>query len=217
MRMKEKFRVLYEELKKPKPGLKAQLRMITTPRPGDRPFPEAEESSIKAGVLILLYPYGEKLHFVLTRRTQRVNFHQAQISFPGGRQEPNESLVEAALREAYEELKIPWESVHILGTLTPLYIPPSNYCIYPVVGAMDKRPGFEPSSFEVAEVIEVPLDYILNPENVKRERWYYKGNEIEVPFFDYKGHKIWGATAMVLAEFIEVTKRANLFNFRTTS
>jgi len=203
----EILQYLEEVLKEPKPGLEAQLTMITNPRPGNRTYTEVENTCNKAGVLILLYPVKNRLHLVFTRRTARVDIHQAQISFPGGRKEPEESFKEAALREAEEELNIIPSSVRIIGELTPLYIPPSNYCVYPVVAVTDKQPDFQPSPEEVEEVIEVPLDHLLDSQNIRREVWPYKGREIEVPFFFFKGHKIWGATAMMLAELIELLKR----------
>lgn len=201
------IRFLEESLQGSKPGLEAQLTMITNPRPGNRTYTEVEDTCNKAGVLILLYPVKNRLHLVFTRRTARVDIHQAQISFPGGRKEPEESLKETALREAQEELNIRPSAVRIIGELTPLYIPPSNYCVYPVVAVTDKQPDFQPSQEEVAEVIEVPLDHLLDPRYIRREVWPYKGRDIEVPFFFFKGHKIWGATAMMLAELIELLKR----------
>jgi len=198
---------LEKGLKGPLPGLKAQLKMVTKPRPGNKVYQEVEETSLKAGVLILLYPWKNQLHLILTRRTARVDFHQKQISFPGGRQEKDESFEETALREAQEELEIIPESIQILGKLTPLYIPPSNYCIYPIVATTSVRPDFRPFAQEVAEVIEVPLDHLLNPQNVRREMWTYKGAQIEVPFYFFKGYKIWGATAMVLAELVELLRK----------
>lgn len=197
---------LEKALKGPKPGLKAQLKMITNPRPGHRVYHEVEDSCLKAGVLVLLYPWSRGLHLVLTRRTARVDFHQTQISFPGGRQEQGESFEQTALREAHEEIGMPLSSIRILGELTPLYIPPSNYCIYPVVAATNERPDFKPSMHEVEEVIEVPLDHLLNPRNVRKEVWRFGGIEGVVPFYLYKSYKIWGATAMVLAEMVELLK-----------
>lgn len=205
--IEETIQFLEKALEGLKPGLDAQLEMMPLPRPGHKLYSEVEDTCVKAGVLILLYPWNGQLHIVFTRRTDRVDFHQAQISFPGGRQEEDESFKEAALREAHEEVNISPDSIRILGELTPLYVPPSNYCIYPVVAVTDERPDFQPSELEVAEVIEVPLDHLLDPENIRKEMWHYKGADLEVPFYSFKGDNIWGATAMILAELLELIKR----------
>jgi len=202
----ETLHALEKKLAGSKPGLKAQLRMAPIPRPGHQAYSEVEDTSLKAGVLVLFYPQEDKLYLVLTRRTDKVDFHKGQISFPGGRQEPGEELEQAALREAQEELEVDPKSVRILGMLTPLYIPPSNYCIYPVVAIIESRPDFQPSQIEVAEVLEIPLDHLLNPQNVKKERWTVRGVDVEVPFYAFGECKIWGATAMVLAELLEMIK-----------
>lgn len=197
---------LERALKGSKPGLKAQLKMVVNPRPGDKTYQEVEETCIKAGVLALLYPFKKKIYLVLTKRTATVPFHQGQISLPGGRQHQGESIIQTALRESKEELNIESHKIKILGELTPLYVPPSNYCIYPVVAATWKRPRFDPSGYEVAEIIEIPLSHLLNPQSVTREVWTLGRNKVDVPFYLYKSHKIWGATAMVLAELIEILK-----------
>ncbi len=200
---------LGEKLSGPKPGLNAQLQMTPNPRPGHQVYHEVEDSSLKAGVLALFYPRNDRLHLVLTRRTDRVDFHKGQISFPGGRLEPGESLEQAALREAQEELAVDPESIRILGMLTPLYIPPSNYCIYPVVALTETRPDFRPSPLEVAEILEIPLDHLIDPQNTQTETWKIREVDVEVPFYAFGEHKIWGATAMVLAELMEIVKEAN--------
>ncbi len=202
--VKEFTQSLEDKLSGPKPGLKAQLAMVTNPRPGHQVYHEVEDSCHKAGVLVLFYPSKDRIHLVLTRRTEQVDYHKGQISFPGGRQEKGETLEQTARREAQEELNIDPESIRILGRLTPLYIPPSNYCIYPVVAVSERRPDFRPYSLEVAEVLEVPLDHLLDPQNVRKETWKLGGAAVEVPFYAYTGHKIWGATAMVLAELLDL-------------
>jgi len=197
---------LERRLHGPRPGLESQLKMAPDPRPGDKTYQEAGDACLRAGVLVLIYPREGRHCLVLTRRTSHVAHHQAQISFPGGQMDEQESAVETALREAAEELNIAPEEVRILGELTPLYIPPSNYCIYPVVAAAKRRPDFRPSPREVAEVIEIPLDYLLEPGTVKRESWPIRGTDVIVPFYFFGGHKIWGATAMVLAELLDLIK-----------
>lgn len=192
------------KLQGPKPGLNAQLKMVTRPRPGDKTYLDVGDLCLKAAVLILLYPWKEKLYLVLTRRTTRVAHHQDQISFPGGRLNKGENVAEAALREAEEEIQVAPNSIRVLGELTPLYVPPSNYCIYPVVAAAEERPSFRPSPIEVAEIIEIPLDHLLDRKNIQEEIWPLRGMEVKVPFYSFEGHKIWGATAMILAELIDL-------------
>lgn len=200
------LRSLEKKLSGSKPGLLAQLTMTPNPRPGHQVYQEVEDTCLKAGVLILLYTRKDRLYLVLTRRTDKVEFHKGQISFPGGRLEASEGLEQAALREAQEELDIDPGSARILGMLTPLYIPPSNYCIYPVVAFAGNRPCFRPSHVEVAEVLEIPLDHLLDPHNVRKEMWSLRDTEVEVPFYAFGEHKIWGATAMVLAELLEMIR-----------
>lgn len=197
---------LASRLSGPKPGIISQLKMVPDHRRHEKTYQEIGDSCHKAGVLLLLYPWQGRLHIVLTRRTAKVAQHQAQISFPGGHQDSHESLLETALREAEEELSVPPSSVHVLGELTPLYVPPSNYCIYPMVAIAVSRPDFRPSPDEVAEVIEVPLDHLLNTKNVRREVWPLRGLDVSVPFYSFQDHKIWGATAMIMAELLDLIR-----------
>jgi len=200
------IQLLELRLHREKPGLQSQLKMVPDPRPSDKTYQEGGNTCLRAAVLVLIYPRDDGFSLVLTRRTSQMAHHQAQISFPGGQMDKDESPAETALREAAEELNIAPAEVRVLGELTPLYIPPSNYCIYPVVAVASRRPNFRPSLHEVAEVIEVPLVHLLDTKNIKREKWPLRGMNVTVPFYLFQGHKIWGATAMVLAEFLDLIK-----------
>jgi 8-oxo-dGTP pyrophosphatase MutT (NUDIX family) len=189
-------------LRAPLPGIPAQLRMTPIPRPGQKAYYEVEGTCLKAGVLVLLYERAGGVMLLLTRRTERVLHHPGQISFPGGEQHPGESLEATALRETEEELGLDLGAVRILGRLTPLYIPPSNYCIYPTVAFIPGRLEFHIQPEEVAAVIEAPIDRLADPGSVRREIWHYGGLDHNVPYYELDGHKIWGATAMVLAELL---------------
>ncbi len=184
------------------PGAAAQLAMAPEPRQGHKAYFEVEATSRKAGVLILLYVKDGCLSLLLTRRTQRVLHHRGQISLPGGEQHPGESVEATALRETAEELGPDLGAVRVLGRLTPLYIPPSNYCIYPTVAFVPGTLAFRLQPEEVDELIELPVARLADPAAVRREVWRFGGRDVEVPFFEFEGHKIWGATAMVLAEFL---------------
>ena len=190
----------------PLPGISAQLAMAPEPRQGHKAYFEVEDSCRKAGVLVLLDVKDGRLCVLLTRRTERVLHHRGQISFPGGEQHPGESLEATALRETVEELGCDLAAVRVLGRLTPLYIPPSNYCIYPTVGCVPGPLEFRIQPEEVDEVIEPPVDHLSDPANLCRETRHYGGRDVDVPFYAYEGHKIWGATAMVLAELLALLR-----------
>jgi len=206
MEWEKKVTLIKKAVNSPKPGLKSQLSMVTEPRPGHKTYTEMKNKCKKAGVMVLFFSWKNKLYLILTRRTDMVQYHPNQISFPGGQCEPKESPVKASLRETYEELGISENEIKILGELTPLYIPPSQYCIYPVVGIINERPAYKPRAKEVAEIIEIPLTHILDDKNLFRETWNLNNRKVRVPFYLYKKHKIWGATAMVLAEFLDVIR-----------
>ena len=198
---------LARRLRGPLPGLAAQLEMVPEPRPGGKTWEEAEPDCPKAGVLVLLYPRRGRLHLLLTRRTELVLHHRGQISLPGGTRHEGETFEATALRETTEELGIPLEGARVLGRLTPLFIPPSNFCVYPTVAWLAEAPGsFRPQPDEVAEVIEAPLDALLDPSAVVSETWVFEGRTMLVPYYALGEHKVWGATAMILAEFLRLLR-----------
>ena len=155
----------------------------------------------KAGVLVLLYPDAEPC-FVLTQRHSYKGVHSDQVSLPGGSWEPGDiDLTATAIREAREEVNIDPSRLEVLGHLTELYIPPSNYLIYPVVAVTAQKPEFVPEEAEVKEILEVPLSTLLHADAVKSAPMRLSaGKFVDVPYFDLLGRKVWGATAMVLSE-----------------
>ena len=193
----------------PLPGIQAQLTMATIPRPFD---PPSGVDPRQAGVLLLLYPVRAALHLVLTVRTTNLNHHSGQISLPGGGWEDGDaSLQETALREAYEEIGIGAAGIELFGPLTPLYIPPSNNVIHPFVAYAPQRPTFYPDPTEVAELLEVPLHHLRDPATRQEEDWNWRGAILHVPFYAVSDeHKVWGATAIVLVEFLALLDRAGL-------
>lgn len=201
-------------LARPLPGLPVQMGMAPLPRPGTERILDPLLDCRRAGVLVLLYPAGvgqsarlpHDLCLVLTRRTDSVDNHRGQISFPGGSMDPGEDAVMTALREAQEELGVDPFCVEVLGQLSPLYIPPSGFCIYPVVAFAAERPAFAPSPHEVAEVLEVPFSHLLNPATRCEETWPIRGENMCVPFYTVGPHKVWGATAMVLCELLALPR-----------
>lgn len=188
----------------PRPGLNAQRTMAPHPRPLTLP---TDVEPRKAGVLLLMYPIEGVLHLALTARTSTLNHHSGQISLPGGGWEPGDgSLQETALRETYEEIGVTADELEILGPLTPLYILPSNNLAHPFVAYADHRPIFRPDPNEVADLLEIPLALLLDPKTRREEDWIWRGVPLHVPFYAVGDLQIWGATAIILAEFLALIR-----------
>jgi 8-oxo-dGTP pyrophosphatase MutT (NUDIX family) len=218
---------LREALSRPLPGLDAQLKMAPSPRVGWDPlkFPEGARNG---AALLLVYPtvaeasafakasadktvgkpHDDTWHVALTVRGSGLRNHTGQVSLPGGGVEEGETFEQAAVREANEEIGIDPATVEILGRLTPLHIPVSGFLLHSIVGFTSMRPAFQRAEWEVARIIEVPVAALSDPAVVKREirTRVVKGQpiDVDVPYFDIDGEKVWGATAMVLAEFCAI-------------
>jgi 8-oxo-dGTP pyrophosphatase MutT (NUDIX family) len=194
-------------LSRPLPGLDAQLRMAPNPRRGWDPkkFPAGAQTG---AALLLIYPHDGAFLVPLTVRGSEMRNHTGQVSLPGGRVDDGETIEMAALREAAEEIGVEPAGVQVIGRLTPIHIPVSGFILHPVVGVAGARPEFHPAVWEVARIIEVPVTRLCDPGIVGREGRLRETDgepiEIEVPFFDIDGEKVWGATAMVLSEFCAI-------------
>lgn len=183
------------------PGVEAQALLAPRPRRGWHPDQLLEQVRT-AAALVLLYPRDNRPHLVLTVRAGVLSRHGGQVSFPGGAIEPGEAIASAALREAAEEIAIDPSIVRIVGALTPLHIPVSDFIVHPIVGVMDRTPGFRHAAAEVARVLEVPFEDLLDPGRVHVTTRMRDDVVVEVPYFDIAGEQVWGATAMMLAELI---------------
>ena len=194
-------RHLRSALAGPLPGAAAQMCFAPRPpRAGWRPSVLPEDARSAAG-LLLIYP-DDEIRALLTVRPATLARHGGQVSLPGGAIEPGETVEEAALREAAEEVGLGPEGVRTLGKLTPLHIPVSGFALHPVVGVCDTRPRLTLTR-EVERILEVPLTEISDPACVGRGSRLREDQHVEFPYFALRGgEQVWGATAMVLAEFL---------------
>lgn len=155
-----------------------------------------------AGVMMLFYPKAGKTHLVLIVRNSYDGVHSSQIAFPGGKYEKEDvDLERTALRETYEEIGVKPNKIHVVKAFTNLYIPPSNFMVYPFLGICNEEITFYPDSNEVAAIIELPLTTFLNESIVVSANINTSyATSIAVPVFKIDEHIVWGATAMMLSE-----------------
>lgn len=189
------------------PGKDEQWRMRVTSDKSYN-FDNTEEDAIQSAVLILLYEENGVICFTLTERTQTVEHHRGQISLPGGAREADEKLSSTAIRETQEEIGIYAYDVDLIGALSPLFVPVTGFIINPFVGIINENFDPQPAPEEVETVISVHVNELLNDDNELQEKRNLRGYDMNIPYFLLSGHKVWGATAMILSEFKTVLKEA---------
>ena len=195
-------------LKRPLPGKKGQFLMA----PGYRPDYETEEvmkfNPRIGGVLLLLSPGDDEIKIILTLRKQYLGTHSGQMSFPGGKHEETDiDLTHTALRETHEEIGIAPKQIKVIGQLTELYIPPSNFLVYPSVGVLQEGSSFAKQIDEVEEIVPIPLSFFLDEKSRGTTKIKVMGNtQVDVPAYNYDKYTIWGATAIMLSEFVYLLK-----------
>ncbi len=188
------------------PGEVARKKLMSASRRLKPVNCNIKQSPKKSAILILFYSIEEKIHLVLIKRACDSGIHSNQIAFPGGKYEDKDkSLKQTALREAFEEIGVDPRQVQLMGKLTKLFIPASNFDVYPFVGYSLQHPDFKVNESEVAVLLEVPLDDLLNPAAFcyKTIR-YRKETEVEVPCYFVQNEIVWGATAFIISELLEV-------------
>jgi 8-oxo-dGTP pyrophosphatase MutT (NUDIX family) len=210
--MKSFINALQKRLGNPLPGWDAQKKMASLSRPENRDFFNFKVPGDwkTAAVLCLLFPQNGEWHIALMQRTvNKHDKHSGQISFPGGRYEKEDTdYAFTALRETEEEFGVPMADIEILGKLTPLPVPASNFMVYPYVGYCKTTPTFKPDASEVANILKPSIQHLLDPANLKTKDWSDpSGWQLKnIPYFDVDNKIVWGATAMMLSEFLEIVK-----------
>lgn len=190
------------ELQQTLPGESAQYKMAPKLRNSVSHYLQNNPNYKTGAVNVLLYQKQNKIYSVLILRNSYNGAHSAQVSFPGGKIEPNETVVNAAIRETYEEIGIAQHVVEHVGNLSNLYIPASNFLVHTVITVLNHEPVFIKDEREVSKVIEFPIQNLFNAE-IKKEtiiNTSYAKN-IEAPYYEIDKQVVWGATAMILSEF----------------
>ncbi len=169
-----------------------------------------EKNPRNAAVLMLFYPKEDLTHLALILRPVYVGVHSGQVALPGGKvEELDKDYQSAALRETWEEIGVQSDVIDVLKHLSKVYIPPSNFWVHPFLGVTNDRPDFVLQEEEVAKVIEVSIEQLLNENSVtKRNLSTSYAENIEVPSFELNGYVVWGATAMMLSELKVLLKQA---------
>lgn len=163
---------------------------------------DAAADARAAAVLVPLFEEAGETRVVLTKRSAHLRDHRGEIAFPGGRQDPGEDLVSAALREAHEEVGLDPSTVEIVGELDRLATVATNFVIAPFVGALRSRPALRPNPTEIERAFDVGLAELLAPEHYREEIWDLGWGERRVSFFELEDETVWGATARILRQFL---------------
>ena len=198
---------LISRLQKPLPGHEAHILAAPKRRLKTEDY-LSQNPSYKSGcVIILIFPDEGLTRMVLMERADAGNIHSGQISFPGGRREMDDrTLEETALRETYEEVGIDPAEIKIIGRLSDLYIPVSNYLVHPFLAITQHLPLTKLNEAEVKSILLPPID-IFMIDALKQGHFHSQSGElIDAPYYPYESHKIWGATAMMISELVYVIK-----------
>ncbi len=200
--------LLTQRLSQPLPGLDAQLKLLPAYRAELRRRAHSPGDARQSAVMILLFPENNDIKTVFIQRNIYDGVHSGQVALPGGRFEASDKNLEnTALRETEEEVGVPSSAIKLIGKLTKIYIPPSNFDVLPFVGCLARPPKLIPDPAEVSGVFTASLSHLVRPESCQMGQIELPDNQnIEVPCYLVDEYRIWGATSMILSEFIEVIK-----------
>ena len=205
MRLREIESLLTEKLRQPLPGATAHLKLVPEPPRGGWQPGVIPDSVRPAAALALIYQDTEgRLRLPLTLRTSTLPHHAGQISLPGGAVDPGETIEEAALREAQEEIGVNPSRVRVLGRLSPVHVLVSNFGLNPVLAVSDARPDFSAHAPEVERIIEIDVEKVCDASCLEMGVRLRDGKTVNYPYFNLDEVQVWGATAMVLAELGEL-------------
>jgi len=208
MNFNELIENIKEKQKTPLPGLSAHVKLAPY-RKSTLNTDFSKYNPKLASTLLLLYKANDLIKFVLIQRPDYSGTHGGQISFPGGKNEKGETLKETAIRETVEEIGVNSADIQIIGELSQVYVPPSNFLISPFIGFMDLAPTFEPDHKEVTKILEININELLKNDVIKEKKITVGAKtehsmEINVPYLDLHYHTVWGATGVILSEFRDI-------------
>ena len=200
---------LRKRLAQPLPGIAAQRKMANSKRFDERFVQENRAGARLGAVLIPLYLHEGRLSVVLIKRPNYSGTHSGQVSFPGGKHEEEDpDLQFTALRESREEVGLPPQSVEVIGQLTDLYIPPSNFLVHPFVGFVRELPELVPDQHEVESILQPEMSHFFEHDFREKDIRITEHFSLNAPYYEVDGHTVWGATAMILAELQQVLQDA---------
>jgi 8-oxo-dGTP pyrophosphatase MutT (NUDIX family) len=205
---------LTASLQKPLPGSAAHILMSPAGRGNTE---EAIQSLLSpprtSAVMVVLYPENDQLLMILIKRPDYQGVHSGQVSFPGGKfEEEDVEFVRTAIRETHEEIGINPNEIEVIGALSRIYIPPSNFLVYPFVGYCQQPPSFIIDK-EVDRVITIPVEILLDDRIIQQGKFLAGGNlhfQVSAPYFELDNERVWGATACILSEFKQILQMAKV-------